>query len=53
MGLGRKLNTNNTSFQTKNGSAGTVGWQAPELLHDESEGVPLRKTRAVDIFALG
>lgn len=53
MGLGRKLSSNKTSFHTKNGSAGTVGWQAPELIHDETEGAPLRKTRAVDIFALG
>lgn len=53
MGLGRRLSSNKTSFHTNNGSAGTVGWQAPELLQDENEGQPLRKTRAVDIFALG
>ncbi|KAL6062130.1 bifunctional endoribonuclease/protein kinase ire1 [Balamuthia mandrillaris] len=34
MGLAKKLDKNQSSFTMSGGSAGTLGWQAPELLSD-------------------
>lgn len=47
MGLGKKLDEHRSSFDSH--IAGSVGWQAPELL---TEG-PARLTKAVDAFSAG
>ncbi|CAG0897547.1 unnamed protein product [Darwinula stevensoni] len=47
-GLCKKLQVGRMSFSRRSGIAGTEGWIAPEMLHDDK-----RTTCAVDIFSLG
>lgn len=58
LGLSRKLESGETSFEPTVGSEGTVGWMAPEILRSRGTrtmegGQTLRLTKSVDIFALG
>jgi len=48
MGLGKKLSRDQSSFSGR--YSGSVGWQAPELLLEESTE---RLTKKVDVFSLG